>query len=272
MTDGSGALPPISKGALRSARRLLSRRGRDEAGQFLAEGAQAVREALRWPGRVSLLATCDPGRDVDFIAMARQRGIRSVLLDETQVETLSETVTSQGLFAVCQRLASDELPVLEDPRLVVICAQVRDPGNAGTVIRCADAFAADAVILTRGSVDPHNPKTVRASVGSFFHLPVSVGVDSVSAVRWAHDHGMQVLAADGGGDSLDELSRSGALARPTAWLMGNEAWGLPEAERNLADAIVGVPMWGRAESLNLSTAAGICLYATASAQRAGGSD
>lgn len=113
---------------------------------------------------------------------------------------------------------------------------------------------------------------MRASVGSFFHLPVSVGVDSVSAVRWAHDHGMQVLAADGGGDSLDELSRSGALARPTAWLMGNEAWGLPEAERNLADAIVGVPMWGRAESLNLSTAAGICLYATASAQRAGGSD
>ena len=111
---------------------------------------------------MSLLATCDPDRDVDFIAMARQRGIRSVLLDEAQVETLSETVTSQGLFAVCQRLASDELPVLEDPRLVVICAQVRDPGNAGTVIRCADAFAADAVILTRGSVDPHNPKTVRA--------------------------------------------------------------------------------------------------------------
>lgn len=145
---------------------------------------------------------------------------------------------------------------------------MRDPGNAGTVIRCADAFGADCVILTRGSVDPHNPKTVRSSVGSIFHLPVVVGVELADAVEWAHQHQMSVLAADGGGHSLDVVARSGCLKRPIAWLMGNEAWGLPEADRALADEIVGVPMWGAAESLNLSTAAAVVLYATASEQRA----
>ncbi|WP_130866796.1 TrmH family RNA methyltransferase [Acidipropionibacterium timonense] len=267
MTDGPDAPLPISKGSLRSARRLLSRRGREESGLFLVEGAQAVREALAWPGRVTLVATCDPVRDAVHLDAARARGARTAVLGPDEVEALSETVTSQGLFAVCQQVASDDLPDIAQPWLVVICAQVRDPGNAGTVIRCADAFGADAVILTRGSVDPHNPKTVRSSVGSVFHLPVIVGVELEDAVSWAHGHGMQVLAADGGGSSLDELGRTGRLTGPTAWIMGNEAWGLPEAERSLADDVVGVPMWGAAESLNLSTAAAVCLYATASAQR-----
>lgn len=267
MPDGPNAPAPISKSALRSARRLLSRRGREEAGAFLVEGAQAVREALAWPGRMSLLASADPDRDRRFIAAARQRGARTVGLSPSDVDALAETVTSQGLFAVCSLVATGELPAVRQPELVVICAQVRDPGNAGTVIRCADAFGASAVILTKGSVDPHNAKTVRASVGSVFHLPIVSGADLADAVDWAHRESMQVLAADGGGRSLDELTRSGELSRPTAWLMGNEAWGLPEPERHLADQVVGVPMWGAAESLNLSTAAAVCLYTTASAQR-----
>ena len=148
---------------------------------------------------------------------------------------------------------------------MVVCAQVHDPGNAGTVIRCADAFGADAVVFTKGSVEVFNPKTVRASVGSIFHLPIVVGVEIADALTWLRGQGMQVFAADGGGAHLDELGD--ALTRPTAWIMGNEAWGLPERERSLADQVVGVPMWGQAESLNLSTAAAVCLYATASAQR-----
>lgn len=267
MPDGPNAPAPISKSALRSARRLLSRRGREEAGAFLVEGSQAVREALGWKGRMSLLATSDPLRDQSFVRAAHDRGVRVVTLSEAEVSALSETVTSQGLFAVCSSVAGTELPALEHPGLVVICAQVRDPGNAGTVIRCADAFGAAAVVLTKGSVDPHNAKTVRASVGSVFHLPVISGVDLEDAVSWARAAGLQILAADGGGRSLDELAREGRLATPTAWLMGNEAWGLPDAERALADQVVGVPMWGAAESLNLSTAAAVCLYTTASAQR-----
>lgn len=267
MTGGSNAPAPISRNALRSARRLRSRQGREEAGLFLVEGAQAVREALSWAPRVTLLASSDPARDAEFIEIALDRGIRVVTLTDADVRALSETVTSQGLFLICGLVAGSQLPDIQNPRLAVICAQVRDPGNAGTVIRCADAFGADVVLLTKGSVDPHNAKTVRASVGSLFHLPVVSGVLLEEAIEWARAAGLQVLAADGGGRSLDDLARHDELVGPTAWLMGNEAWGLPQEQRALADQIVGVPMWGSAESLNLSTAAAVCLYTTASAQR-----
>ena len=124
----------ISKGSLRSARRLSSRRGRDESGLFLVEGAQAVREALAWPGKVNLLATSDPARDAEHVEVATCRGVRVVVLTDEDVNALSDTVTSQGIFAVCRQVTRRELPD-EAVRLAVICAQVRDPGNAGTVIR-----------------------------------------------------------------------------------------------------------------------------------------
>ena len=149
---------------------------------------------------------------------------------------------------------------------VAICADVRDPGNAGTVIRCADAAGADGVVLAGHSVDVYNPKTVRATVGSLFHLPIAIEPDPAAAVRAARAAGLQVLAADGAGevdlDDADEL-----LAAPTAWLFGNEAWGLPAELAALADHRVRIPIHGRAESLNLSTAAALCLYASARAQR-----
>ena len=151
--------------------------------------------------------------------------------------------------------------------LVVICAQVRDPGNAGTVIRCADAFGADAVILSSDSVEVYNPKTVRASVGSLFHLPIVVGVDLAEAIEACRDAGMQIFATDGAsGTDLTDLGAD--LEKPTAWVMGNESWGLPVEHLALADRTVAVPIYGNAESLNLATAAAVCLYASASAQRA----
>lgn len=153
-----------------------------------------------------------------------------------------------------------------DPRLVVLCAQVRDPGNAGTVIRCADAFGADAVVLSEQSVDVHNAKTVRASVGSLFHLPISIEADLAATIDLLRSRGLQILAADGSGDvDTVDLAASGELSRPTAWLMGNEAWGLPPEHAALADRVVRVPLYGAAESLNLATAAAVCLYASATA-------
>lgn len=258
-------MPDLTAGALRFVRRLTNRRGRDLAGRFLVEGRQAVREALRAPGVVEELIVDDPARHADLLGAAPVKVWRA---DEAQMRQLSDTVTPQGVVAVCRQL-DFTLADVPAPRLIVICAQVRDPGNAGTVIRCADAFGADAVILTSGSVEIHNPKTVRSSVGSLFHLPIVTGLSLTEAVDFAHANDMQVLAADGGGDELDLLAASGALARPTAWIMGNEAWGLPAADAELADRVVGVPMWGAAESLNLSSAAAICLYQTASAQRRG---
>ena len=260
------ALSQLSRAQYRAARKLTTRKGRDETGEFLVEGAQAVREALRRPDIVRAVLVEDPDRHAELLAMADPG--RCWQVHASDLAGLSDAVTPQGIVAVCLRETTglDDVP---DPRLVVICAQIRDPGNAGTVIRCADAFGADAVVFTKGSVDIHNGKTVRASVGSLFHLPVVVGVDLADAVAWARSRGCAVLAAAGGGDRLDDLAASGGLRGAVAWVMGNEAWGLPEADRALADRVVGIPMWGRAESLNLSTAAAICLYTTAAEQNAG---
>jgi TrmH family RNA methyltransferase len=268
------ALRFASQNQLRSARRLVRRKERSVTGEFLAEGPQAVREALAQPELVSTLFVAQPAleRQAALVHAAQQEGITPVLLSERDLATLSETVTPQGIVAVCRTLDVTLANALAGaPQLVVCCAQVRDPGNAGTVIRCADAFGADAVLLTEGSVDIYNSKTVRASAGSLFHLPLVNGAGLEQALKACRDAGLQVLAADGSGAvDLDELGASGEIARPTVWLMGNEAWGLPQEQLALADRVVRVPLYGAAESLNLSTAAAVCLYATASAQHARG--
>jgi TrmH family RNA methyltransferase len=267
---------------VRAVRRLCGRSARVREGRFAVEGPQAVREAVTGPGALALYAT--PGaaqRHKDILDAAGARGTEPVVVTDEVMAALTDTVTPQGLLAVC-RLVDVPLAdvVAARPRLVAVLARVRDPGNAGTVVRAADAAGADAVVLTDASVDVHNPKCVRATAGSLFHLPVVTGVplaDTVTALRGA---GLTVYAADGGGDvDLDALldaaqdGRRGAtaavdgLAGPVAWVFGNEAWGLPAADRALADAVVRVPLHGRAESLNLATAATVCLYATARAHR-----
>ena len=154
------------------------------------------------------------------------------------------------------------------PWLVVLCHQVRDPGNLGTVIRCADGFGADAVLVSRDSVDVYNPKAVRASVGSLFHLPLAVEVSLGEAVRRGRDSGLQVFGTDAAAPcTINQLARSGELARPTLWVLGNEAWGLPPDDAALLDRLVALPIYGHADSLNLSTAAAVFLYASATAQR-----
>ena len=154
------------------------------------------------------------------------------------------------------------------PRLIVVLANIRDPGNAGTVLRSADAAGAGGVIFAGASVDPYNSKCVRSSAGSLFHLPVVTGVPVAEAVAALRAAGLVVLAADGSGPAgLDDLADDGSLRRPTAWLFGNEAWGLPADLVGLADTAVAVPIYGRAESLNLAAAAAVCLYASARAQR-----
>jgi TrmH family RNA methyltransferase len=191
------------------------------------------------------------------------------LVDDAALGSLTETVHPQGVVAICAFL---DVPVEEllrsAPRLLAICADVRDPGNAGTVIRCADAAGAEGVLLTGSSVDPYNGKAVRASVGSLFHLPLALPPstpDTVDALRAA---GLTVLAADGAGEvDLDDALDDGLLSRPTAWLFGNEAHGLPDETAALADHRVRIPMHGRAESLNLATAAAVCLYASARSLR-----
>ncbi|MFE7135401.1 TrmH family RNA methyltransferase [Streptomyces sp. NPDC057638] len=258
-----------------AARRLARRNFRGKERLFLAEGPQAVREAAghRVAGQatlVELFATPEAAeRYAGIIEAADRAGARTHLADEAVIADISTTVTPQGLVGVCRFVDTPfEEITRARPALVAVLANVRDPGNAGTVLRCADAAGADAVVLTDASVDLYNPKAVRASVGSHFHLPVAVGVPVERAVEGLKAAGVRILAADGAGeDDLDAELDAGTMGGPTAWIFGNEAWGLPEETRALADAVVRVPIHGRAESLNLATAAAVCLYASARAQR-----
>ena len=263
------ALLTKSSGRVKAARRLARRASRAELGLFLAEGPQAVREALTLENCVREVFAV-PGAAAQHPEIHEAAaGLRWHLVDEAALASLAETVHPQGLVAVC-RAVDRPLDDLLDarPRLLAVCADVRDPGNAGTVIRCADAAGADGVVLTGSSVDPFNGKTVRATAGSLFHLPLAVGGDPRDVVRRLREAGLTVLAADGAGETdLDEAEERGLLDRPTAWLFGNEAWGLPDDLAALADHRVAIPIHGRAESLNLATAAAVCLYSSARAHR-----
>ena len=253
-----------SKARLAAVRRLTRRKDRLATGSFLAEGPQAVREAIG-AGAAEELWHVGPREQVgeDLGLELSRLDLPSWQVEPAVLKQLTSTVTPQGMVAVCRTPVAQALPA--GATLVVVCAEVRDPGNAGTVIRSADAFGADAVILTSGSVELTNPKTVRASVGSVFHLPILTDLSLPQALELVRAQGLQVWAADGGGTLLDQVEDR--LAAPTAWLLGNEAWGLPPEVASQADDIVGVPMYGSAESLNLATAAAVCLYASATAQR-----
>ncbi|GAA3369385.1 RNA methyltransferase [Streptomyces sannanensis] len=261
-----------------AARRLAKRHFRGKERRFIAEGPQAVREAVEHrsggePTLTELFTTVEAAeRYAEIMDAARAAGARVHYASDAVLADVSQTVTPQGLVGVCRFLDSPFEEILKArPRLVAVLAHVRDPGNAGTVLRCADAAGADAVVLTDASVDLYNPKSVRASVGSLFHLPVAVGVPVEQAVQGLQDADVRILAADGAGDrDLDTELDAGTMGGPTAWIFGNEAWGLPEETRALADAVVRVPIHGKAESLNLATAAAVCLYASARAQRAAG--
>ncbi|MER6954592.1 MULTISPECIES: RNA methyltransferase [unclassified Streptomyces] len=274
MTSASPELISPRSPRVSAARRLARRNFRGKERLFLAEGPQAVREAAGHADTlVELFATVEAAeRYADIVGEARAAGARVHLAAEQIIEDISTTVTPQGLVGICRFLDTPFEEILAArPKLVAVLAHVRDPGNAGTVLRCADAAGAEAVVLTDASVDLYNPKAVRASVGSLFHLPVAVGVPVEQAVAGLKGAGVRILAADGAGDDdLDDELDKGTMGGPTAWVFGNEAWGLPEETRALADAVVRVPIHGKAESLNLATAAAVCLYASARAQRASG--
>ncbi|MBM7802824.1 TrmH family RNA methyltransferase [Curtobacterium luteum] len=274
-------------GRVRAVAALAKKDVRADTGLFLLEGPQAVREALEY--RPELL------RELYVTPTAAARyalddaPVDTWFVTEQVLDTMADTVTPQGVVAVCQQFPTSVRAVFPDPGadgleardasasggslpgLVAILEQVRDPGNAGTIIRAADSAGADAVVLTGRSVDPYNPKVVRSTTGSLFHVPVSVGVTLADAVSRAKALGYTVLAADVSGDDLPAVRADGMLDGPTAWVFGNEARGLTDEDLALVDRAVKVPIYGQAESMNLATAASVCLYESAFAQRAAAS-
>jgi TrmH family RNA methyltransferase len=250
---------------VKAVRRLAQRPVRQRTGRFLVEGPQGVREAVRYAADrvVDVYATAEASARyaADILAPARAAGRWVHEVTPEVLAAMSETDAPQGVLAVVQ--ASQ--PTLEDvlgsgPRCLVLLTNVRDPGNAGTVIRGADAAGADAVLVSESSVDVTAPKVVRSTAGSLFHLPVVTGLPVEATLRALRAHGIRSLAADGAGErELPTID----LSTPHCWVMGNEAWGLPAAVREACDEVVRVPIHGRAESLNLAMAATVCLYASA---------
>lgn len=272
-------------GRVKAVAALAKKDVRAETGLFLLEGPQAVREALEYAPELLRELYVTP-------TAAARHGLDDAPVDtwfvtEQVLDAMADTVTPQGVVAVCQQFptsvkdvfpdraaaaadaeardASDEQAAL--PGLVAILEEVRDPGNAGTIIRAADAAGADAVVLTGRSVDPYNPKVVRSTTGSLFHVPVSVGVTLADTIERAKALGYTVLAADVSGDDLPVVRAEGMLDGPTAWVFGNEARGLTADDLALVDRAVKVPIYGQAESMNLATAASVCLYESAFALR-----
>ena len=270
-SPGTGSYPGVHSPRLKAARRLSKRAFRQRERAFLAEGPQAVAEAFHCGARVTDLFVTVPARTRhgDLVAAIATAGIPVHVVSGEVMDELAQTVTPQGLLAVCGFV---DVPLAEvaraKPALVALLANVRDPGNAGTVLRTADAAGAHAVVFADASVDPYNGKCVRASAGSLFHLPVVAGTRLEEAVVTLREAGLRIVAADGrAGRPLDDPEVQARLAGPTAWMFGNEAWGLPPELVALADEPVAVPIYGRAESLNLAAAAAVCLYASARAQK-----
>ncbi|KRE26318.1 RNA methyltransferase [Agromyces sp. Soil535] len=259
---------------VRAVAKLAKKPGRAESGLFLLEGPQAVAEALTFRPQLVVELYATPTaleRYTDIAETAVDAGVDVEFVTEEVLNAMADTVTPQGFVAVCHQFPTAVKDIFAaSPRLVAILEEVRDPGNAGTIIRAADAAGADAVIFTGRTVDLYNPKVVRSSTGSIFHLPVAVGAELEHVLERARAAGVTVLAADVKGEDLLTARNDGVLESPTAWLFGNEARGLPDEQLALADRVVTVPVYGHAESMNLATAASVCLYESAFAQRSAG--
>lgn len=237
--------------------------GRRRAARFLAEGPNLVEAALR-RGLVSEVFATEAAYD-RFGAMLADAPVH--LITEKAAKALSETVTPVGLVAVCE-VPQQTLPdvLASAPRLVSVAVGISEPGNAGTLIRIADAMGAGAVVLAGHSVDPYNGKCLRASTGSIFSIPVVEEPDPAAAVAALRAAGLQTLATTVDGE-IDLDAAEPLLSAPTAWLFGPESQGLPADVAALADRRIRIPMPGNAESLNVAAAAAICMYQSARAAR-----
>ena len=240
---------------------LLGSRGkkeRRESGSFIAEGLQFLREAAL-PGAIPEIETLyltTTGRLKIAAAGIAINHLDCVDVSDGVISAMGETVTPQGILGICRIPVSnlDELVILENSKFVYL-HEIQDPGNAGTILRSADATGFSGVITSPNSVDIYSPKVVRASAGSLWHLPVfeRIALDDILA-QWPNDC-VYALSADGEESLLDISS-----VTPSLWIFGNEAHGLARLPEQSRIKKVRIPMAGNAESLNLAAAAAIVLF------------
>jgi RNA methyltransferase, TrmH family len=246
--------------------RLNQKDARYETGLFLLEGFQGLKELAPHPDLIAEVFATEAAME-SRPELFSGLPVEVTLVNDRVMDRISDTKTPQGVVSVVYQLDVDlELVINDKPKLVALMDQVRDPGNAGTILRAADAAGADGIVFSKDSVDLYNPKLVRSTTGSLFHLPTVIEADSGNALADLKAAGLQVYAAAGGGRPITELGED--LQKPTVWIFGNEAHGISKDLLDLSDEVVGLPIYGSAESLNLATAASVCLYQSAFAQNA----
>jgi RNA methyltransferase, TrmH family len=257
---------------VRRLRQLLRKGGARAAEQVVVvEGAELLSVALAAGCEVEAVYVAPEGADapavVDVTTAVLAGGGRVFDLAPGVMERIASTVSPQPLLAVVSYAAAD-WTALDGATLVVVCVDVRDPGNLGTVIRTADAAGADAVVCCAGTVDPTNPKVVRSTAGSLFHVPVVHGGTTGSALAELAARGLTTVATVVR-DGTDYVAFD--WTRPVALVLGNEAAGLDPALARSLDAGVTVPMGGRAESLNVGVSAAVLCFEALRQRRAVGS-
>ncbi len=243
----------------RLLRTLRQRRAREDEGLFLAEGVRAVEDlaasplAVRFAVAASSLEDTPRGRAL--AASLRARGVPVHPADERDLRAWADTETPQGVLAVAEipRAGLDAIALEADPAVVLVLDAVQDPGNLGTLVRTAEALGAAGVVSLPGTVDAWNPKSVRAAMGSSFRLPVAeAGWDALAP--WLERHGAVAVATAVG------APLAGALPRRAALVLGNEGAGVSPETLRRAGLTVGIPLRGRAESLNVAAAGAILLH------------
>ncbi|EEI17763.1 TrmH family RNA methyltransferase [Corynebacterium lipophiloflavum] len=244
-----------------NAAKLHRAAARKKAGRFIVEGANSVEAAVATGSATDVFATeSAAGEFAEILTTAGYMDVFTHAITDTAARHLSDTVSTTGIFALCTPVLWSVGKVLRGgPRLVAVCVETNDPGNAGTLIRIADVCGADAVVFAGDTVDPESSKAVRASAGSLFHVPVARERNISDVMGQLKAAGLSIAATTMGGDvSLDDAAE--VVAQPTAWLFGNEAHGLPQELIDAADHRVSIPIRGHAESLNLATAAAMCMW------------
>lgn len=265
----SGFVDNVRADRVRQVRRLQERAGRRRAGRFVAEGPSVVAAAVA-TGAVRELYVTDGGVWGELTQSVVQAGGRWWVCTPEVFGELCGTVTPQGVLAVCQTPATLWPECVGD--VSVMGVGLQDPGNVGTIVRGCDAVGGTGVVLAAGCADVWSPKSVRASVGSVFHVPVAHHGDAVEVALAARAQGVAVLAAAGEATvTTTELVQAaagggGPLLGRHLWVVGNEGAGLPAQVRSAAEATVAVPLLGQAESLNVAMATTACLYATVTAR------
>lgn len=248
-----------------NAAKLHRSSARKKANAFIVEGDNSVDAAVSTGAATDVFVTERAAEKfADIVTAAGYMDVYVHPITDRAAKSLSDTQTTTGIFALCTPVLWTPGKILNGkPQLVSVPVETSEPGNAGTLIRTSDAMGADGVIFAGETVDPLGSKVARASAGSLFHIPTARDTNIKDVLGKLRSSNLQILATAPQGDAtLDEVD----LSKPTAWLFGNEAHGLSKELLNAADIRVGIPLRGRAESLNLATAASICLYESAKAQ------